>query len=215
MLKGQQSMAGRFIVFEGIDGSGKTTQVERLSAALKRMGRRVHATREPTSGPIGGLLRLYLERRLALDPRTLPYLFAADRADHVYNGQHGILAALEAGVDVICDRYVLSTLAYQAEQAPIELIERLNAEFPAPDLTLFLQVDPQLGLSSKARQRVFADVTETLEQQRRVALHFAEVLERHGEHHRVQVLDATALGIEGCAAEVMQHVTRLLDDASA
>lgn len=206
-------MAGRFIVFEGIDGSGKTTQAERLSAALKQAGRRVHATREPTSGPVGSLLRLYLERRLALDARSLPYLFAADRADHVYNGQNGILAALEAGVDVICDRYVLSTLAYQAEQASMELVERLNSEFPPPDLTFFLQVDPQQGLRSKVRQRVYTDVTETLDQQCRIASHFAEVLKCHGERHRVKVLDAMALGIEGCAGEVMRHVAPLLSES--
>lgn len=203
-------MRGLFIVFEGIDGSGKTTQVSRLALSLRNAGRRVHTTYEPTSGPAGSLLRLYLERRMSLDPRSLPYLFAADRADHVYNGENGILAALDAGMDVLCDRYMLSTFAYQAGQASLPLLETLNAEFPLPDLTFFMEVDPQRGMARKAAQRAYADVTETMDQQRTAALHFATALERHGERHRVQRLDAFALGIDGCAAEVWRHVSPLL-----
>src|SRR5690606_25682164 len=109
---------GRLIVLEGIDGSGTTTQARWLGEALEQRGHAVIVTREPTSGPIGLLIRQALQQQLPsengqsvqLDFRAMALLFAADRVDH---NQRLILPALAAGKIVISDRYTLSSLLYQ------------------------------------------------------------------------------------------------------
>ena len=103
---------GRFFVIEGLDGAGTTTQVHLLHRRL-RACRTVHLTREPSDGPAGLQIRLVLENRVKVDPAVLAALFAADRMDHLYHEEGGILARLARGSDVITDRYYLSSLAYQ------------------------------------------------------------------------------------------------------
>jgi len=141
-----------FIVLEGIDGSGTTTQLERVTAALRAAGRRVVATREPSTGPIGLLLREILAGKHAnpdgstLDGRAMALLFAADRRDHL---TREIEPALAAGSDDISDRYLLSSLAYQAVEADRSWVERLAEGVRAPDLTLLLDVD--IGVAAQRR----------------------------------------------------------------
>jgi len=133
-----------FIVLEGIDGSGTTTQLERLTAYLQARGRQALATREPSPGPIGRLLReILLGQHLnpdgtRLDGRAMALLFAADRRDHL---TREIEPALAAGSDVVSDRYLLSSLAYQAVEADRAWVEHLAAGVRAPDLTFLLDVD--------------------------------------------------------------------------
>src|SRR4029077_17208061 len=106
-------------------------------------GRRVHTTREPSDGPVGRLLREILlggHRDPGGDPvdgLAMALLFAADRRDHL---RREILPALDAGLDVVTDRYLLSSLAYQAEETAREWVEGLARDVPAPDLTLLLDV---------------------------------------------------------------------------
>lgn len=139
---------GRFIVVEGLDGAGTTTQAERLAAALRdRRGLAVELTKEPTNGPVGAVLRQAIEGRLTLDPVALALAFAADRADHLFNPVNGIVAALDAGRWVISDRYVLSSLAYnRGGTVTRDWLAALNRHALAPDLTLFVDVDPELCL---------------------------------------------------------------------
>src|SRR3569833_4085162 len=125
-----------FHVLEGIDGSGTTTQLERVTAALRASGRRVVATREPRTGPIGVLLREILAGKHAtpdgtpLDGRAMALLFAADRRDRL---TREIEPALASGFDVVSDRYLLSSLAYQAVEAARVWVERLADGVRAPD----------------------------------------------------------------------------------
>lgn len=200
---------GLFIVFEGLDGSGKTTQAKLLADRLSERGRRVHLTAEPTTGPIGAELRHYLAHRLSFDPRVLPYLFAADRADHLYNAESGILAALASGVTVICDRYVLSSLAYQSTEAARELVETLNRDFPPPDLTVYLDVTPEEGLAAKQRQSHLSEANDTLHKQAAVAREYARALDQLGSAHhvvRLRLLDRTPAET---AAAILKAVEQL------
>jgi dTMP kinase len=134
---------GKFIVLEGIDGSGTTTQLERAVAFVSSLGRRAVATREPSTGPIGRLLREALLGRLSMadgscvDGRTMALLFAADRIDHL---QREIEPQLAAGTTVISDRYLLSSLAYQAEEADRAWVATLGRGILIPDLTVLLDV---------------------------------------------------------------------------
>lgn len=135
---------GSLIIFEGIDGTGKSTQVTLLSAALEELGHTVITSREPTDGPFGQKLRASMvEGRLS--PTDELALFHDDRRDHV---EHLILPALEAGKIVILDRYYFSTMAYQGARGfdPQE-IQRQNEDFaPAPDHVLLLEIPIEIAL---------------------------------------------------------------------
>lgn len=132
-----------FIVFEGIDGSGTTTQTERLVAHLRSRGRNAAATREPSAGPVGRLLREVLLGHHRAKPEepmrgeTMALLFAADRQDHL---QREIEPLLAAGTDVVSDRYVWSSLAYQAEESDRAWVASLARSIRRPDLTLLIDV---------------------------------------------------------------------------
>jgi dTMP kinase len=142
------SVRGRFLVLEGIDGSGTTTQLDRAVAYVSSLGFPALPTREPSTGPIGRLLREALLGRLGLpegasmDGRTMALLFAADRIDHL---QREIEPQLASGMTVISDRYLLSSLAYQAEEAEREWVLGLARGILRPDLTLFLDLPVEVA----------------------------------------------------------------------
>ena len=132
-----------FIAIEGLDGSGGTTQVRELAAWSTTQAKPVLCTREPTDGPIGRLIRRALspsDEASVLSDAVLPYLFAADRRDHL---DRRVLPALHAGTTVITDRYVPSSLAYQGLTIGVDAAFELNAAFRAPDLTVVLEVSPE------------------------------------------------------------------------
>jgi dTMP kinase len=142
------SARGKFIVLEGIDGSGTTTQLDRAVSHVQRLGQIAVATREPSAGPIGRLLRDALLGRLtmpdgaAMAGRTMALLFAADRIDHL---QREIDPQLAAGATVISDRYLLSSLAYQAEEADREWVAGLARGILRPDLTILLDLPVEVA----------------------------------------------------------------------
>jgi dTMP kinase len=130
---------GRFYVIEGADGVGSTTQARRLVEALTREGRRVLATAEPSKGPIGLMIRAMLggDRPRTHIHRELALLFAADRLDHI---AREVEPALASGVDVVSDRYVLSSLVYQSLDLPFEWVRDLNRYAPPPDVTVLISL---------------------------------------------------------------------------
>jgi dTMP kinase len=145
---------GRFIVLEGIDGAGTTTQTDRLVAHLRARGRQAIATREPSGGPVGRLLREILlgQHRTpdggSVGGSTMALLFAADRLDHL---QREVEPQLAAGVDVISDRYLLSSLAYQAVEADRPWVASLARGIRQPDLTVL--VDLPIEVAAERRRR--------------------------------------------------------------
>jgi dTMP kinase len=134
-----------FLTIEGLDGSGGTTQVERLRAAwgVRSPGREVVCTREPSPGPVGRLLRQALADT-TIGEGVLPYLFAADRRDHL---DRVVLPARARDAVVISDRYALSSLAYQSLALGMDKVMALNSDFPAPDLTVVLDLAPETCLA--------------------------------------------------------------------
>jgi dTMP kinase len=130
---------GFFIVFEGLDGSGTSTQVSRLRRNLLSLGLDVEVTEEPSGGPIGVLIRQALSGRINLDMHSLALAFAADRLDHLYNNQNGVVKSLKEKRIVISDRFVLSSLAYQSiEIDDFNWLKSINSKIIKPDLTIFI-----------------------------------------------------------------------------
>lgn len=136
---------GKFIVFEGLDGSGTSTQSQLLQNALLEKGEKVHLTCEPSPGPIGNMIRQAMQGRILFSKQDekfdqqMAYLFAADRYDHLNNPVDGVLKLVEEGFYVISTRYFFSSLAYHVtDRSSSQLVERLNCDFPYPDLLIYL-----------------------------------------------------------------------------
>ncbi|EYF01277.1 Thymidylate kinase [Chondromyces apiculatus DSM 436] len=181
-----QAPNGKFIVIEGIDGSGTTTQAERYAAHLRARRRLVHVTREPSGGPLGAQIRQVLTQRLSLpsvnQSQIMALLFAADRLDHV---AAEITPLLEDGYVVISDRYDLSSLAYQvtaaAQEEPEHLvgplssgtmlrwIRELNRYALRPHLTLVLDVDPEIAAQRRRGRGGARELYDDAELQVRLA----------------------------------------------
>ena len=168
------SKHGVFLVIEGVDGAGKGTQIELLRRAIERCGRSVHVTAEPSTLPIGALLRRYLRRELpdsVPGPAGMALLFAADRMQHL---EHEILARLTVGEVVLCDRYYASSIVYQTamdETAGGQLMQWIadvNAHARRPDRTVVLDLDPELAASRRAARGTPFELFEQLEMQRRI-----------------------------------------------
>jgi len=138
------SFAGKFIVFEGIEGVNLKDLAQRTAQEMEQRGvpkGQIFLTREPSDGPIGRDIRLALRGRLELDPRTVAVLFAADRLDHLYTPKTGIEARLEKGEWVLLDRYYLSQYAFQTYQGfDLEWLQALNRHARRPDLTLYIEL---------------------------------------------------------------------------
>ncbi|MBS7287262.1 MAG: dTMP kinase [Candidatus Freyarchaeota archaeon] len=134
---------GVLIVLEGIDGAGKTTHAKLLTEWLREEGYIVSLTKEPTSGEIGSLIRKQLQRRV-FHPATLALLFAADRLEHA---ESELKPRIEAGEVIVSDRYVESSICYQAaEGVDVEWIEDINKWALNADLTILLDVDAQTAM---------------------------------------------------------------------
>lgn len=144
---------GKFIVIDGIDGSGKTTQAELLATQLRGMGVEVFATKEPTYSRVGLEIRQRLKEGKADDAILMAHLFAADRAIHLTDE---IEPALAAGKLVLCDRYYHASIIYQGMcYGPVELayVTRLNEWFLVPDLTIILQVSIEQAMNRIAARQ--------------------------------------------------------------
>jgi dTMP kinase len=170
---------GVFVVFEGIDGAGTSTQAERYAAHLRAARRLVHVTREPSAGPVGALLRQVLTHRISLpsarQAEIMALLFSADRLDHL--GAE-IEPLLRDGYVVISDRYDLSSLAYQSTTAGedgggsggiIEWIRELNRHALRPDVTVVIDVAPEIAEKRRLGRGGAEELFEKTELQARLA----------------------------------------------
>lgn len=150
----------KFIVIEGIDGAGKSTQIKMLQDVLDKQDRQCYFTREATDGPIGSILRnTYLSGNRKCDERVINILYAADRLDHITNETDGILQYLINGFDVFSDRYYLSSMAYNNYMMLPDVdkltdgiynttdMNYVNMDLLKPDLTIYIDLDPKNAMS--------------------------------------------------------------------
>jgi dTMP kinase len=179
-----------FIVFEGTDGSGTTTQLTILKEKFKKIQSPVlFPTNEPTDSQTGKLIRSALKKEITFKPETLCFLFAADRNEHLY-GQDGILEHCSGGELVVSDRFVLSSLVYQGIECGDDMPVLLNSRFPAPEITFFFDVKPEIALE-RLKNRASAELYEYLDFQENARKKYLAVLEKYRKNSRVEIIDAS------------------------
>jgi dTMP kinase len=186
----------KFIVFEGIDGAGKSTQINLLSAALAERGISCDVSTEPTKLPSGKLLRRALSGEIPTTPMQMAEMFATDRVNHNTDAECGIERLLSDGVTVISDRYYYSSLAYQGAELGFDVVAHLNLDNPdirTPDLCIFLDLTPDKSLERiGARADVPREIYENyeyLDKTRKMFFDVFEKLRQKGE--RIVLIDAS------------------------
>ena len=157
---------GKFIVFEGIDGSGKSTQINLLSKTFEKHNIEHQSTLEPTYGMVGETLHDILSGKIKADPKVTASLFVADRLDHILNEKDGLLNTINSGKTVICDRYYFSSYAYQSVEVPREWVisaNRLAADTLKPDVTIFIDIPAEVAMERISKNRDNIELYENLE----------------------------------------------------
>jgi len=199
---------GMFVTVEGVEGSGKTTVTQLLAERLRQKGLNVLVTAEPGDTPLGQHIRKLLTDFGERTAWAEAFLFLADRAEHVAKV---IRPALERGEIVLCDRFTDSTIAYQAFGLglPLEALAELNRVATnglVPDLTLLLDVDPELGLQRVRDKTVFE--RRDLHFHQRVRWGYLWLARK--EPNRIKVLDAS-LPLEVVAIQAQRFVEEALE----
>ena len=218
-----RSCGGRFITFEGVEGSGKTTQLERLAERLRRGGADVVVTREPGGTSLGRELRALVLRPSAepMSPVAELLLYATDRAQHL---TEIVEPALERGAIVLCDRYKDATLAYQGygRELDLERIRELHRRPPldrTPDRTVLLVLDPAVALARATRRNVEHDLVEIegrfekerLEFHRRVAAGYGALAAAEPERFRVVEAQGDLLQVGQRVLEAVRDLLPVLE----
>ncbi|RPH38043.1 MAG: dTMP kinase [Desulfobulbaceae bacterium] len=199
---------GLLIVFQGIDGTGKSTQLRLLAEELRKRGFPVLTTREPTNGPFGQKIRkLYLDRDTCTPAEELD-LFLEDRRQHV---REVLNPALAEGQVILCDRYFLSTAAYQGANGfdVGEIIEK-NRFAPQPDLALLFQAPPDVGISRITRDR--GDILNDFEKAENLA-RVSEIFNTL-DHPSIRKINATR-SISTIQNEILSMVLSLLSPSGS
>lgn len=194
----------RFVVVEGLDGAGTTTQAGLLAEALSARDLDVCLTAEPTDGPLGRVLRAHVRGEITLDPATAALTFTADRSDHL---ARTIRPALARGEWVVCDRYLLSTLAYQgADGVDRTWILESSRGFDRPDLTVFLDV-PQADLAARLAARGSSERYEAPELAACLRNSYEESIDLlRAAGHPIEIVDGSR-----ASSDVLADVLRRLD----
>lgn len=181
-----------FIVFEGIDGAGTSTQIKKLAERFEK--EKIFVTAEPTSGETGKFLRRMLKGEFKVDEKTAAFLFAADRSEHIF-GKDGIIEQTEYGKTAVSDRYFFSSLAYQSVTCGKELPELLNSVFPLPEYLFYFKIDPKISLVRVDSRGETKEIYEKLSFQEKTAELYDSVINEYrgkkGEGMKIIDVDAT------------------------
>lgn len=183
---------GAFIAFEGIDGSGKSTQIQMLSEKLRELGISFYATMEPTDSPVGSMIHQIMTGRMQADHRVIAALFVADRLDHLLNEVNGVSHKIDEGISVIMDRYCFSSYAYQSVEVPMEWLIQANAlssEILRPDISIFIDTDPDTALERIAKNRFQRELFEEKSRLIQVRQRYMEAFDRLKDFEKVTVTD--------------------------
>lgn len=206
-------MTPKFIVFEGIDGAGKTTQIKLLAENLAKIGVESYITAEPTDMPSGKIIREALSGRLPATCAEMADMFVRDRVIHNKDEEKGIDPHLDRGITVISDRYYYSSLAYQGAELGYERVAALNLDNPGirtPDICVFLDLTPdksleRIGKRADTPTEIYENY-DYLEKTRRMFFDVFERLRERGEN--IAVIDASGTP-EEIAENIFKQVSPL------
>jgi len=216
---------GLFIVLEGLDGCGSTTQASKLVQYLEREGERTFLTNQPSNGPAGMLIRLALTHRLVganhrfhaddgvpagpadLDPKALALLYAADRLDHLATQ---IEPCLASGRHVVCDRYVMSALAYQGVHVDEQWLRAINQHAPQPDITIYLRISAAAATERMQKSRWTRDLFETEALQAMIEQNFERLAQERASELGVIVAVDAARPPRAVTHSITRIIERLL-----
>lgn len=188
----QQVKKGKFIAFEGIDGSGKSTQIRLLANKLKEIGIYCYTTMEPTDSPIGSLIHQIMTGRIKTDNKVIAGLFVADRLDHLLNDVNGVLPKIMEGTTVITDRYYFSSYAYHSVDMPMDWVIQANAqskELLQPTITIFIDVNPDNAVERIAKNRFHQELFEKKSRLIKVREKYLEAFEKLKDEENIVIID--------------------------
>ncbi len=212
MAQVNQSNPGKFLVFEGIDGSGKSTQIQQAYLSLQDQGKDVVSTFEPTDGPIGRLIRQMLSGKVPTDQRTIASLFAADRTDHLVNSDTGVRKQVDDGKIVLCDRYYFSSYAYHAQYIDMDWViqaNSLNSDILRPHATLFIDVDPDICMERIQASRETLEIYEKIDIMKQVRANYFTAFERLKDQEKVVIIDGNQTP-QIVAQQIWEQISQLV-----
>ena len=204
-------MKNRFIVVEGLDGSGKSTQIKMLKEYLESKGEKVYMTAEPSEGRIGKTLREMLSEDIPTDMYFQAGMFLADRIDHCTNPENGIKKMLEEGYTVISDRYYYSTFAYQGTKSDMDYIMKINLDCPAilrPDVCIFLDLNPEICKGRIDTNRGKTEMYEkNIEVMKSIRKNFLDVLTSLKDRENIKIINA-----EGSIEDIQKAIREAVEE---
>ncbi len=215
-------MRGIHIAMEGIDGSGLTTHSKRLVNNLQLRGYNAVYVKEPTSGPIGSLIRGFLSRDREPDHELMALLFAADRRWNYFVSENSISKMLERGYIVVSDRYKYSSIAYQGAFTDVNWVWNVNSKVPHSDIIIYLDIPVMIAIRrvlSRSKNGVPLEIYEKERYLRRIKETYEIVLdleERQGVHVRrvSMVRGGLERSIEEVEAEILSIILDFVSDSS-
>lgn len=185
---------GKFIAFEGIDGSGKSTQIRLLNERMKKEGIHCYTTMEPTDSPIGSLIHQIMTGRIKTDNKVIAGLFVADRLDHLLNDINGIVNKINDGTTVITDRYYFSSYAYHSVDMPMDWVIKANEQSSnilRPTVTIFIDISADTAIERIAKNRQHQELFEKKSRLVQVREKYFEAFEKLKDEERVVVVDGS------------------------
>jgi dTMP kinase len=202
-------LRGKFIVFEGIDGSGKTTYAKRLKEYLSKGSEEAHFTFEPTKYVIGSLIRKVINKEIELNEQSIAALFAADRIDHVQNHEYGMLQYLNNGHHVVCDRYYISSYAYHVPHVSLPWVVEANsiaAGMLKADITFYIDISVETSLQRISQNRQQFDLFESKDRITLVRENYYKAIDYVGDSENIIMIDG-----EKSMEEVYQDIVAKVD----
>jgi dTMP kinase len=206
-----------FIAFEGLDGSGKSTQVKLLADKFRDKGHNIHTTAEPTNSRIGLIIKDIFKHKMEADHRTIAALYAADRLDHLLNKTDGILKKLEENFTVITDRYYFSSYAYHGVHMNMNWVigaNSLSADLLRPDLNIYIDISPEDSMHRLNKGRNSVQLYETIDNLKKVREKYFEAFAILKEKEKIFITDGNRTP-EEISMDIWREISKITEPENA
>ena len=204
-----------FIVFEGIDRSGKSTQINLLKEKIEKHGPEVIIESEPTNSPVGKMIQEVMTGKITLANESLAALFLADRLEHISNPINGLNQKLKNGYNIISSRYYFSSYAFQSDAVPLKWLEEsgeLCKSILKADLTFYLNIDPELSYERIIKRGKQVELFENKEKLVKTHNQYLNAFELYGRDENIFIINAEK-SIQEIHSEIWSIVESKLGNA--